>query len=86
MNKKNKDIYSLSDLENKIKKDIFNLSPKRGGIYLRKSYGRLELEITQKRISNKIREVETFLGIPITHMERTSGSTIFIFDKNEVLK
>jgi hypothetical protein len=80
MNKKNIDTYSLSDLEKKIKKDIFNISSNRGGIYLRKDYGRLELEITPSRISYKIREVETFLGIPITHMERTSRSTIFIFD------
>jgi len=81
MNKKNIDTYSLSDLEKKIKKDIFNISSNRGGIYLRKDYGRLELEITPK----KIQEVEKFLGIPITTIERTIRSTIFVFEK-EVLK
>jgi len=86
MNKKNIDTYSLSDLENKIKQDIFNMSSNRGGIYLRKDYGRLELEITPNRFLYKMPEVEKFLGLSITNVERTSGSTIFIFDKNEVLK
>jgi len=85
MNKKNIDTYSLSDLENKIKQDIFNISSKRGGIYLKMyDYESIGVEITINRFSNKIPELEKLIGLTNSTIERTRRGIRLIFDNKEV--
>ena len=85
MNKKNIDTYSISDLENKIKQDIFNLSSKRGGIYLKVyDYESIGVEITINRFSNKISELKKLIGLTNSTIERTRRGIRLIFDNKEV--
>ena len=85
MNKKNVDTHSLSDLENKIKQDIFNISSKRGGIYLKMyDYESIGVEITINRFSNKIPELEKLIELTNSTIERTRRGIRLIFDNKEV--